>query len=82
MRVVSPRRYDHRAGTDVQMRMLQEAFGGLGEPTEEDIHRLVDLVIELIHNRIAEETVEQPAVGTPEIPVMHQRKGPSTSHPK
>ena len=62
--------------------MLQEALGGVGEATEEDVHCLVDLVIELVHDRIAEETVEQPAVGTPEIPVMHQRKGPSASHPK
>ena len=56
--------------------MLQEAVGRLREPVEEDVHRLVDLVIELVRDRIAEETVEQPAVGTPEIPVIHQRKGP------
>ena len=64
------------------MRMLQEALGGLREPTEENVHCLVDLVIELIHDRIAKETVEQPAMGTPEASVLHQPKSPIASHPK
>ena len=64
------------------MHMLHEAVGGLREPVEEYVHCLVNLVIELIHDRIVEETVEQPTVGTPEIPVTHQSKGPSASHPK
>jgi hypothetical protein len=29
--------------------MLQEALGGFGEPTEEDVHCPVDLVVELSH---------------------------------
>ena len=40
------------------MHMLLEALGGFREPAEEDVHRLVDLVVELIHDRNVEETME------------------------
>ena len=55
---VSPRQRNDRAKTDVQMRMLQEAFGRLGEPVEEDVYCLVDLVIELTCGGNVKETVE------------------------
>lgn len=45
-------------GTDVQIYMLQEAFGRLGEPTKEDVHCPVDPVIELVHGRNIEKTVK------------------------
>jgi len=48
---------------------------------EKDARCLVDLVIELTCDRRVEETVEQPAVGAPEVPVRHQGEGPSASHP-
>ena len=33
---------------DIQMDMLQEAVGGFREPVEEDIYRLVNLIVELV----------------------------------
>ena len=49
-------------GDDVQMSMLQEALGRFREPTEEDALSPCGNV---------EETVENPTVGTLEIPVMY-----------
>ena len=65
--------------TDVQMCMLQEPVGGFRELMEEDVGRLVNFVVELIRDGNVEETVEQPAVDTPRIPVTHQGEGPRTS---
>jgi len=48
---------------------------------EEDVHCLVDLIIELTCSRGVEKPVEQPAVGAPKVPISHQSEGPSTSHP-
>ena len=47
--VMSPGNCKDWMGTDVQMDMLQEALRRLGEPTKEDVHCLVDLVVELVH---------------------------------
>ena len=55
---VSPGQRNDRAKTDVQMCMFQEAFGRVGEPVEEDVYCLVDLIIELTRGRNVEETVE------------------------
>ena len=62
--------------------MLREPLGGFGKPTEEVIHRLVDLVVELVDNRRIEETEKQSAMITPGIPVIHQGEGPGASQPR
>ena len=64
------------------MRMFQETLGGLREPTQEDVYCPMDLVVELTRGRNVEETVEQSAVCTPEISVIQNSEGPSTSHPE
>ena len=64
------------------MRVFQEALGGLREPTKEDVYCPVDLVVELTRGRNVEETVKQPAVGTPKISVIQNSEGPSAPHPE
>ena len=56
--IVSLRQCKGCARTDVQTRMLEEALGGLGEPMDEDIYRLVDLVVEVTCSGWVEEAVE------------------------
>ena len=70
-RVVSLRQFEGRTRINLQMDMLPEPLGGFREPTEEDIYRLVDLVVELVGDRRVEEAVKQSAMVTPSVPVMH-----------
>ena len=61
------------------MYVFPEPLGGFREPTEEDVYRLVDLVVELIGDRGVEEAIKQSAVLTPSIPVMHPGERPRAS---
>jgi hypothetical protein len=40
------------------MDMFQETLGRFRKPVKEDVHCLVDLVVELVHDGGVEETVE------------------------
>ena len=62
------------------MRMLQEPVRRFRESVEEDAYRFVNFVVELIRDGNVEEPMKQPAMNTPDTPVMHQREGPRGSH--
>jgi hypothetical protein len=62
--------------------MIRELIGGFRKPMEEVIHRLVDLVVELVGDGRIEEAEKQAALVTPGVPVMHQGKGPAAANPE
>ena len=81
-RVVSLRQFEGRTRINLQMRMLPEPLGGFGEPKEEDIYCLVDLIVELVGDRGVEEAIKQSALLTPSVPVLHLGEGPGASQPR
>ena len=81
-RVVSSRQGEDRTRIDAQTDVLREPLGGFGKSMEEVIHRIVDLVVELIDIRRIEESEKQSAVITQGLPVMHQGERPGASQPR